>query len=305
MELKQRASLTAISIASFLSISKFLVGLSSGSMAVISSAIDSLLDIFMSFINFLAIKKADTPPDKNHLYGHGKVEDFAAIIQSVVIVITGGIVVFKAIEKFIKKSTINYSFWDIGIMVLSILVSFYLSSYLNKISKLTNSNALKADALHYSSDLYSNAGVLISVGISFYTKIHYFDFIFALIIGVIIIFSSLRILKRGIYGLTDISLSEDIIKKIDEIVDAMPIPPYAGYHKLRTRISGSKRFIDFHLLVCRKATIHEAHELANNIEKKIDESIKDVDIMIHIEPCPYVCELTNETCRVLKMRGKV
>ncbi len=305
MELKQRASLTAISIASFLSISKFLVGLSSGSMAVVSSAIDSLLDIFMSFINFLAIKKADTPPDKNHLYGHGKIEDFAAIIQSVVIVITGGIVLNKAIEKFIKKSTINYSFWDIGIMVLSILVSYYLSSYLNKISKLTNSNALKADSLHYSSDLYSNAGVLISILISYYTKIHYFDFIIALIIGFVIIFSSLRILKQGIYGLTDISLSEDINKKIDEIIDAMPIPPYAGYHKLRTRTSGSKRFIDFHLLVCRKATIDDAHELANNIEKKINENIEDVDIMIHIEPCPYICELTNESCRVLKMRGKV
>lgn len=301
MDLKQKASLSAIISAFFLSLSKFIIGLSSGSMAVITSALDSILDIFMSSINYLAIKKADMPPDKNHLYGHGKIEDLASVVQSLIILLTGIFIIFKSIEKIFTKAIVLYSNWDIFVMVLSILVSFFLSKYLRNVGEKTNSNVLKADALHYSSDLYSNSGVLVAIIFSYLTGKTFLDFFLAIIIGFIIIFSAFRILKQSIYNLSDISLSEDIKDEIDKIIDEMPMP-YAGYHKLRTRISGSKKFIDFHLLVCRKSSIEEAHEMADKIEEKIHNRLGNMDIVIHIEPCPYDCDFTEENCRVIKMR---
>lgn len=301
MDLKKKASITAIVLASFLSVSKFIIGFASGSMAVLTSGLDSLLDIFMSSINFLAIRKADMPPDRNHLYGHGKVEDLSAILQSVFILISGSVVIYKSVDRFIKNTPINYSYFDLLVMGLSIFVSFFISRFLYKVGKKTNSKALQADALHYSSDLYSNSGVFLSIIVSYITGKTYFDYLIAIVIGGVIFFSAFKILKQGIYGLTDISLSEDLKRKIDQIIEEMPMP-YAGYHKLRTRSSGSKRFIDFHLLVCRKASIDEAHEMANMVEQKILETIGDVDVLIHIEPCPYTCDMTEDTCRVLKMR---
>lgn len=301
MDLKQKASFTAIITAFFLSISKFVIGLASGSMAVISSALDSILDIFMSTLNFLAIKKAEMPPDKNHLYGHGKIEDLAAIVQSLFILFMGLFIIYKSFKKIFEKSVIQYSRWDLSVMILSLFISFFLSRYLKKIGEKTNSNVLKADALHYSSDLYSNTGVLIAITISNFTGIAFFDLLFAIVIGMIIILSSFKILKQGIYNLSDISLSEEIKSEIDKIINDMPMP-YAGYHKLRTRTSGSKKFIDFHLLVCRKASIEEAHKMADDIEEKIHEKFENMDIVIHIEPCPYNCDLSEENCMVRRMR---
>jgi cation diffusion facilitator family transporter len=270
-------------------------------MAVITSALDSILDIFMSTINYLAIKKAEMPPDKNHLYGHGKVEDLASIIQSLFILFTGIFIIYKSLEKIFIKAVVLYSNWDISIMILSITVSFFLSKYLNKIGDKTNSNVLKADALHYSSDLYSNTGVLIAIILSQLTGKTYFDFFIAIIVGIMIIYSAFGILKQGIYNLSDISLSDTIKEEIDRIIEEMPLP-YAGYHKLRTRTSGSKRFIDFHLLICRKASIEQAHEMADRIEEKIHKLLDNMDIVIHIEPCPYDCDFSEENCRVVKMR---
>lgn len=301
MDLKQKASLSAIISAVFLSLSKFVIGLTSGSMAVITSALDSILDIFMSTLNYLAIKKADMPPDKNHLYGHGKIEDLAAIVQSLFVLFTGLFIIYKSIEKIFTKSVVLYSGWDVSVMVLSISVSFFLSRYLKNVGEKTNSNVLKADALHYSSDLYSNTGVLVAIIISYFTGKAFFDFSLAIVIGIIIIFSAFKILKHGVYNLSDISLSEEIKSEIDKIIDEMPMP-YAGYHKLRTRTSGSKKFIDFHLLVCRKASIEEAHKMADDIEEKIRENLGNMDIVIHIEPCPYNCDFSEENCRVIKMR---
>lgn len=303
MDLKQKASSTAIFCASILALGKFISGIFSGSMTVISSGLDSLLDIFMSFINFLAIRKAEMPPDKNHLYGHGKVEDLAAILQSLVIMVTGIIIINKAIEKYMIKAAIIYTMWDFLIMLISLIFSFFISRFLHRIGKITNSNTLKADALHYASDLYSNSGGIIAILLTFFTGKTFFDLIFAVIIGIFIIFSASKILKSGIYGLSDVSLSENIKKQIESIIDNMPLP-YAGYHRLRTRSSGSRFYIDFHLLVCRKATVDEAHELANKIEQLIVDKIGHIDVLTHIEPCPYTCNMTEDTCRVLKMRKK-
>ncbi len=299
MDVKQKASLFAIISAFILAGSKFSVGLFSGSMAVASSGLDSLLDVFMSAMNFLAIKKANQPPDRTHHYGHGKVENLAATAQSVVIVCTGGFIIFKAVQEYFGQEGITYSGLDLGVMVLSLIFSFMISTILRKVGKKTDSNTLKADALHYTSDLYSNSAAILAIILTYYTGKVFFDLLFAVVIGFIIIISAVKILQGGILGLMDTHIPEPMEKNLIEILDKLKYP-YAGFHKLRTRFSGNKKYVDFHLFLCRNFTVVQAHEQTDRIELEIKKMIPASDILIHMEPCPYPCELTEATCTIPK-----
>jgi ferrous-iron efflux pump FieF len=297
MDIKQKASLFAISSASLLAVSKFSVGLFSGSMAVVSSGLDSLLDVFMSAMNFLAIKKAAQPPDQTHHYGHGKVESLAAIVQSTVIVFTGAFILYKAGEKYFFNERITYSPFDLGIMVLSLVFSFFISRVLGRVGQKTDSNTLMADALHYTSDLYSNSAAIMAIILTYYTGIVSFDLLFSVIIGLIIIVSALKIFKNGLLGLMDTRIPESLEKELHRIIETLSYP-YAGYHKLRTRFSGSRKYVDFHLLLCRTLKIDEAHDRTSLLEQNIRDKIPNTDVIIHAEPCPNECDLTDETCSV-------
>ncbi|OPX99342.1 MAG: Ferrous-iron efflux pump FieF [Syntrophorhabdus sp. PtaB.Bin006] len=301
MDIRQKASLFAISAATVLAGSKFLAGGVSGSMAVTSSGLDSLLDVFMSGINFLAIKKAAEPADDVHQYGHYKIEDLAAVGQSLVIIFSGSTIIYKAVRKFLGSEAIAYTGLDLGVMLLSLVFSVLISRVLTNVARRTDSKPLRADALHYTSDLYSNFGAIAAICLSYYTGKVFFDLLFAVIVGVIILLSAGRILWEGFSGLMDARIPEDMEKEIERVIDVMPYP-YAGYHKLRTRISGSKWYADFHLLACRRASIDEAHDLSQKVELELNRMHRSLDVTIHIEPCPGECELTDETCLV--RRGK-
>ena len=297
MDIKQKASLFAVITAFILASSKFSVGLVSGSLAIISSSLDSLLDTFMSGMNFFAIKKAEQPADDSHQYGHGKVEDIAAVAQSVVVVFSGVFIIYKAVGSYMNSVTITYSLYDFLVMIVSLALSFAIVLLLRQIGKQTGSNALLADALHYTSDLFSNTGAILAIALTHYTGNTYYDLVFAVIIGCIIIFSAVKIAKSGISGIMDSSISEKMTKEIERIIQEMPFPA-VGFHKLRTRHSGSTKYIDFHMLFCKRLLIDEAHELANNLETEISKEVKHADVVIHIEPCNYKCDLTEATCTI-------
>jgi cation diffusion facilitator family transporter len=302
MDIKQKASLFAILSASVLASSKFVVGLMSGSMAVVSSGLDSLLDIFMSIMNLFAIRKAAKPADSDHHYGHGKAEDLAAVVQSIVIILSGLIIIYRAVDTFLEGQAITYSYFDLPVMCFSLCVSFAISAVLSRIGRKTGSNALQADALHYLSDLYSNSGAILAIILTFYTGKTFFDLAFAVIIGLIILVSALKILKRGVSGLMDASIPDQIEKEIEAILLNKPYP-FAGYHKMRTRFSGNRKYIDFHLLLCRKLSIDEAHQLADEVEQEIEKNVSSIDVVVHVEPCEHACELTESTCEVLSLRA--
>lgn len=301
MEAKQKASAFAAASALLLSVSKFFVGMLSGSMAVVASGLDSLLDVFMSGMNFLAIRKADQPADHSHPYGHGKAESIAASVQAVVIISTGVFIIYKALQKFLSKAVIVYSVFDLAVMCLSLAFSLVISMVLKRVGRRTESNALLADALHYTSDLYSNSAAILAIILAYYTKMVFFDILFAVMTGLIIAFSATKILKDGISGLMDSSIPRVLEDEIESIIDDMPFP-CAGYHKLRTRFSGNRKYIDFHLLTCRKLSIDEAHGLANAIEDRIAQRVARADTTIHIEPCKHSCDLSEASCVVIKIR---
>lgn len=303
MDIKQKTSLFAIFSVSLLAIGKFAAGIISGSMAVLSSGLDNILDVVMSGMSLVAIRLASKPPDIDHQYGHGKAEDLAAIVESIIILFSGIAVIYKTVERFLEHQTIQYSSLDMGMMVLSLLSSIIVSIVLKRVGEKTDSTALRADSFHYTSDIYSNLAVIIAIILTQYTGQVLFDFSLAIIVGFIIIYSTLKIFKDGVRALMDTSITRKIEDQVEEIIGRMPFP-YAGFHKLRSRSSGSSKYIDFHFLICRKTSIDEAHSLVDTLEENIKKEIKGMDIMVHIEPCEYVCALTDETCVVLKTKTK-
>lgn len=300
MDIKQKVALLAAASALVLAAGKFTIGLFSGSMTVVSSGLDSLLDVFMSGMNFYAVRKASQPADDEHRYGHGKAEDLAGTLQSVVIVLSGGFIIFKAAQTFLEKGVISYSFLDLLVMCLSLVFSFVISTVLVTVGNRTGSNALKADALHYRSDLYSNSGAIIAIILTYYTGIVLFDLAFAVVVGLIIIASAIKIFRSSISGIMDSRLDDEVERQIRDTINGMSFP-MAGFHKLRTRHSGTAKYIDFHLLACRKLHIDEAHTLAHGIESRIKARIPFSDVIVHVEPCKEECDLTEITC-VLRKR---
>lgn len=301
MDIKQKVFIVAVLSALSLAAGKFTAGYLSGSMAVVSSGLDSLIDAFMSAMNLIAVRKASEPADDRHQYGHGKAEDLAGTFQSIIVLLTGSFIVFKAVQIYIRQEVITYSLFDLLVMTVSLAFSFVISTILLRTGERTGSNALKADALHYRSDLYSNSGVIAAMALTYLTGITLFDLLFAAAAGFIIILSAVKILRASISGIMDARLSGDIERQIREIIQNIPFPA-AGFHKLRTRHSGNSKYIDFHLLACRKLRVDEAHALAHIIEDRIKEKIPSSDIIVHVEPCENDCDLTEITCVLTKKK---
>lgn len=297
-----KAALIAAFMAAILSVSKFIIGVSSGSMAVISSSVDSLLDAFISGMNFYAIKKASEPADSLHHYGHGKIENFSALAESLIIIGAGLTVIYYAIINFLKKTQIKYTVLDVMIMIISLVFSVIITIILKEKSKKTGSVALSADALHYASDVYTHSGGLLAIILAYFTGYFYFDYAFAVIIGIIIIFSSLKIFLENISVLMDKSIPKELEEDVKRIIERLPFP-YAGFHKLRTRSSGSMKYIDLHLLICRNSSIEEAHEISENLEEILKKHTPQIDAVVHLEPCNKDCDMTEHTCSIKKQDG--
>jgi cation diffusion facilitator family transporter len=251
----------------------------------------------MSAMNLLAIRKSSQPPDPSHHYGHGKVENLAAVFQTLVIVFSGSYIIYASIQKWLDAQKITYSIWDGVVMIVSLIFSFLISRRLQTIGETTGSQALKADALHYTSDLYSNSAALIAIVLTYFSGQIFFDLLFAVMVGGIIIFSAGLIAKNALLGLMDFSISTGDQEKLISLLAGKPYP-FAGFHKLRTRTSGSKIYADLHALFCRALKIEEAHERSRELELEIARAIPSMDVIIHIEPCEQTCEVTEESCKI-------
>ncbi|HOJ43083.1 MAG TPA: cation diffusion facilitator family transporter, partial [Syntrophorhabdaceae bacterium] len=169
MDTRYKATIFATIMAGCLSLSKFAIGVSSGSMAVMSSGLDSLLDTFISGMNFYAIKKASMPPDNTHQYGHEKIENFSALVESLIIIGGGVVILYNAVYRFVAHVPIRYTIFDLPIMLFSLVFSFIIAHVLKKTGKKTGSIAVNADAAHYTSDIYTNSGAILAIILTYLT----------------------------------------------------------------------------------------------------------------------------------------
>ncbi|WP_292654410.1 cation diffusion facilitator family transporter [Nitratifractor sp.] len=289
---QRRATIVSTSAAALLTLVKLFVGLMSGSVAVLASAIDSILDMGVSLFNFFAIKKAEEHPNEMFPYGKGKVQAIAGVIEGTIITLSGLFIIYEAIRKVLHHQSTEYLGASLGIMLFSILVTWLLVRYLLRIAKETDNIVIKADALHYQTDLLSNGAVVAALLIVWLTGWDWVDALFGLGIGLYIIYSAYEIIEEGVMILLDRSLPSEIVAKIGEIIGNHP--KVNGYHWLKTRTDGSHNFVEFHLVLTPEMTLEEAHRIAEDLECKIAslEPNKGWVITPHFDP--YDDEHLNE-----------
>jgi cation diffusion facilitator family transporter len=281
---KIAAARLAVLTAFCLAILKLLTGLFTGSLAVLTSAIDSLLDIFMSGINLIAIGHAEQPADEQHPYGHGKFETLATLFQSVVIALSGAWIIYEAIQRIIVASPVRQTGIGIAVMSISTLGSFLISRHLRRVAKATDSSALEADSLHYSMDVYTNLALLAGLVLIAWFDLPWLDPAMSILVACYILFESLRLMRHGLRDILDEQLPETVRREIEALIEDHKHELF-GYHNLRTRRAGSQKLIDFHLTVCKHLSVEEAHDITDYIEKKIADQIAGTDVTIHVEPC--------------------
>ena len=272
----------SVLVAIFLVFIKFIAWLMTDSVSILSSLVDSVFDSLASLFNLFAVRQALIPADKEHRFGHGKAEALSGLAQSTFIF---GSIIFLLIEvvrRFFSPKIIENSFEGIIIIFISLLVTIALVIYQRRIIKKTNSKAIEADSLHYFSDVLLNSGVIISLLFTSYIEIPLIDPIVALLISIYILFISYKIFISSIDELMDKEFSEEDRQRIIEIVLKHSL--VNNIHDLRTRKSGSKNFIQFHLELPASISLLMAHEISDEVEELLLYNFPGSEIIIHQDP---------------------
>lgn len=281
---EKKATLVSSSVAFLLTIIKLTIGIFSGSVAVLASAIDSILDLFVSIFNYFAISNSEKPADNKFNYGRGKIEALASVIEGTIITISGFFLFYVAIKKYITGEISQYAQISIIVMAISLFVTTALVIYLNKIAKDTNNMVIKADALHYKVDIWANIAVLVSLLLVYISGDEIFDVIIGGAIALYIIYSAYELIQDGVLVLLDSSLEDDFIEEIKTIIQNEN--DVNDYHWLKTRNAGNNNFVDVHLVFDCVITLMAAHRVSDTIEEKIKllDSSKTWIINIHLDP---------------------
>jgi len=280
---KNRVALISVLAAIFLTGFKLIVGILTGSLGILSEALHSALDLVAAVITYFSVRVSDKPADKQHNYGHGKVENLSALIETLLLLVTCVWIIYEALNRIISGNThIEVSIWSYIVVVSSIVIDINRSRMLYKAAKKHNSQALEADALHFSTDIWSSAVVLL--GLIFYNLGGYFlyaDSIAALIVALIVLFVSYRLGKKAIDVLIDKAPEEsiDIVKKT-----LAEFSEVAQFHSLKIRTAGADTFIKVNVHLNPELSLKEVHEICDKIEKEIGSRISRSEVYIHAEP---------------------
>ena len=285
MTLQRKATLVSSSVAAFLTIIKLVVGILSGSVAVLASAVDSVLDLFVSLFNYFAIKNSELPADKEFNYGRGKIEALASVIEGTIIAVSGLFLLYQAAKKAYLGEESSYLDISLIVMVISLIITISLVIFLNSVAKKTNSMVIKADALHYKTDVYTNAAVLVSLVLVAITDIEFIDVIIGGGIAIFIIYSAYELIKEGVLQLLDRAVEDEKIENIKEIIRLEE--NVNDFHFLKTRQAGSDIFVEVHLVFNCLISLMEAHKATDNIENKIHAIDGKINWVINIHMDPY------------------
>jgi len=283
---EKKATIVSSTVAAILTLIKLIIGIMSGSVAVLASAIDSVLDLFVSIFNYFAISNSEKPADQYFNYGRGKIEALASVIEGTIITISGLFLLYQAINKYVSGETSKYADISILVMIISLIITTSLVLYLNTIAKKTNNMVIKADALHYKTDVFTNIAVLISLIGVYFTSNELIDIVVGGGISIYIIYSAYELIKDGVLVLLDRALDDEIIEKINGILESEKESEINDYHFLKTRTAGNTNFADVHLVFDCVIPLLEAHRISDRIEEKIMklDTTKEWVINIHLDP---------------------
>ena len=292
---KAGATKLLIGVVVGLIIFKVVVSLLTGSISILAQAADSLLDLFAGLITFFAIRIAAKPADAEHPYGHGKVEDIAGVVQGILIFITGGLIIYSAVDRIVKGSSIALAEAGIAVMAVSIVVSIFLSRHLMNVSRRTGSIALEANARNIAADVYSASAVLMGLAIVRFTGINIIDPILAIGVAIYILKIAIDTIRKPVSGLLDEMLPSSQQAAIEECLRKHS-PEVSGFHALRTRRAGNQSYIDLHLVMAKDIRLEQAHKICDRIEFEIRSTLHEASVTIHAEPCDNECEKCAAIC---------
>jgi len=281
---KSRAAALSIASNALLIALKLAAGAITGSIAIITEAVHSLIDLVASVIAFVSVRKADEPADAEHPYGHEKVESLAATIEGMLILVGAAIIIYEATHRLVVGSTVETLGVGIAVMGISTVANLAVSTVLSRRARALESPALEGDAAHLRTDAFTSAGVLVGLLLVKVTGNSAFDSITALAVAGAIVVAGIRIIRRSSGVLIDEALPEAEMERVEAAIATARTPEVAGYHKLRGRRAGSRRHLDLHVQYRSGTSLELAHELAHRMRDSIEAEIPNCEVLIHVEP---------------------
>lgn len=275
------ASVASVTTAVFLIIAKLAAWLMTGSVSLLASLVDSVMDSFASIINLFAIRYSLQPPDENHRFGHGKAEPLAGLAQAAFIAGSAVFLIFHAVDRLRYGQYLEQVGVGIGVMVLAIICTLVLLSIQRYVIARTGSTAIKADSLHYLTDLLTNISILLALYLAA-RGWTWADPVFAIGVAIYIFYSAFQIGYEAFQQLMDRELPEDLVTQIYDT--AMAPPEVTGIHEMRTRQSGHTKFVQLHLELDEDMSLKQAHAIADEVEANIMAFLPGAEVIIHQDP---------------------
>lgn len=280
--LMKRATFAAVAVAGVLIATKLGAWLTTGSISLLASLVDSVMDILASMINLVAVRHALQPADPEHRFGHGKLEPLASLGQAAFITGSGLFLIVESVGRLIHPRIVERGAVGIGVMVFAIVATFALVLYQRHVVRLTGSTAIKADSLHYASDVLVNGGVIVALILSATVGWTLADPIAAIAVAGVIIYSAVRIALEAFDHLMDRELPDDERERIKRI--ALEHPAVIDCHDLKTRRSGIDTFIQIHLEMNGALSLSEVHDISDEVEAALQAAFPTAEIIIHADP---------------------
>jgi ferrous-iron efflux pump FieF len=280
--LMRHATLASVAVAATLIGVKLVAWGLTGSVSVLSSLVDSVMDVFASVVNFVAVRHALQPADREHRFGHGKAEPLAGLGQSAFIAGSAAFLIIEAVSRLLAPRLVEHVAVGIGVMVFSIAVTVVLVVFQRYVVRKTGSTAVGADALHYETDVLINGSVIVSLLCSSLLGWRWADPVFGFAIAVYLLWGAWRIAKRALDVLMDREFFDEDRSRLRSIVLAHP--KVKGMHDLRTRSSGIQPFVQLHLELDGDMTLNEAHDIADEVEERIKQAFPGAEVIIHQDP---------------------
>ena len=283
-DVKRRSAALSVISNSALILLKVIAGSVTGSVAILTEAIHSSIDLVASVVAFLSVRKAGEPADESHRYGHEKLENLSAAIEGILILVGSAVIVFEAIRRLIRGGHLQTVGLGIAVVAISIVVNLVVSAIIARTARATDSAALAGDAAHLRTDALTSAGVLVALVLVELTGAQWLDPVVALIVAATIVPTGIRLVLRSTRVLVDEALPLDEVNEIRRTIEEFAGHGVVGYHELRTRRAGSRRYVDLHVQFRRGTSLEDAHRTAHELQEQIAARLKGTDVLIHLEP---------------------
>jgi cation diffusion facilitator family transporter len=281
---KRRAAGLSIGSNTTLILLKLVAGAVTGSVAIVTEAIHSGIDLIASVIAYVSVRKAGEPADESHRYGHDKIENLAAAIEGLLVLAGSGVIVFESVRRLLGHGHIERLGFGIAVVGVSTVANLLVSAYIARAARETESPALAGDAAHLRTDAFTSLAVLGGLVLVQVTGADWLDPVVALGVATAIVTAGVRLISGSSRVLVDEALPPEEREAIRAAVVAFGDRGVVGYHKLRTRRGGSRRYVDLHLQFRAGTTLEEAHAIAHAIQDAIAARLQGADVLIHLEP---------------------